>query len=408
VSKRRFGEKLRSVLFWTHLTLGVSGGIIVLILSLSGMLLGYERQMLAWIDGTPLPGAVPGAVRMPLDSLLARAAIDRADIASIDIRTAAGTPVMVRFRERTRLPAILDPYTGASLPLPKLTKTRKAFTWIRTWHLFLAAPEGGRLRVYAQAAMGVAMLALVLTLPIGVYLWWPVTWNAASLRATVLFRRGLSGRARDFNWHNVVGFWSAIPLFLVALTAVFLAYQWPTRWLDRALGSPAEKAAAIAAAAARPVPSTVPAPSAEAAPKPPVRAAFVPNTGGASPSLLFAAVAAMHPDWQLVVLNMPTASQPAVQVTVAEGNTFRPDLQASMILDAVTAAPVTVRTWDSLSVSRKLRSWVRRTHTGEAFGIGGQTIATLASAAGVLLALTGLTLALRRFSRWRASAVGQA
>ena len=47
------------------------------------------------------------------------------------------------------------------------------------------------------------------------------------------------------------------------------------------------------------------------------------------------------------------------------------------------------------------RRWVRFLHTGEALGLPGQTLAGLASAAAALLVWTGLSLALRRFMRWR-------
>ena len=51
-------------------------------------------------------------------------------------------------------------------------------------------------------------------------------------------------RKRDFNWHNSLGFWTAIPLFLIAGTGAFISYQWPGRWLDRIAGSPEERLAA--------------------------------------------------------------------------------------------------------------------------------------------------------------------
>ena len=40
------------------------------------------------------------------------------------------------------------------------------------------------------------------------------------------FRGGLAGRARDWNWHNVIGFWCATPLFLIVLTGVVMSYPW--------------------------------------------------------------------------------------------------------------------------------------------------------------------------------------
>jgi uncharacterized iron-regulated membrane protein len=76
-----------------------------------------------------------------------------------------------------------------------------------------------------------------------------------------------------------------------------------------------------------------------------------------------------------------------------------------MFLDPVTTATTRVVSYGAMSASRRIRSWVRYSHTGEAFGVAGQTVATMASAGGALLAWTGLSLAWRRFSRWRAGGI---
>ncbi len=40
------------------------------------------------------------------------------------------------------------------------------------------------------------------------------------------FRRGLRGKARDFNWHNAIGLWTAPILIVLTLTAVPISYRW--------------------------------------------------------------------------------------------------------------------------------------------------------------------------------------
>jgi uncharacterized iron-regulated membrane protein len=57
--------------------------------------------------------------------------------------------------------------------------------------------------------------------------------------------------------------------------------------------------------------------------------------------------------------------------------------------------------YDAVPAGRKAIGWLRFIHTGEAFGVAGQTIAGLASLGGVMLAWTGVALALRRFGAWR-------
>lgn len=57
--------------------------------------------------------------------------------------------------------------------------------------------------------------------------------------------------------------------------------------------------------------------------------------------------------------------------------------------------------YDSVPSGRKAIGWLRFIHTGEAFGVAGQTVAGLASLGGVMLSWTGVALALRRFAAWR-------
>ena len=45
----------RSFLFWPHLVCGVAAGIIILIMSATGVLLTYEKQMIAWTDKQRMP-----------------------------------------------------------------------------------------------------------------------------------------------------------------------------------------------------------------------------------------------------------------------------------------------------------------------------------------------------------------
>jgi hypothetical protein len=60
--------------------------------------------------------------------------------------------------------------------------------------------------------------------------------------------------------------------------------------------------------------------------------------------------------------------------------------------------------WETFAgnnAGRRLRSWSRFAHTGEAYGLAGQTIAGIASAGGAVLVWTGIALSLRRLSAWR-------
>ena len=70
-------------------------------------------------------------------------------------------------------------------------------------------------------------------------------------------------------------------------------------------------------------------------------------------------------------------------------------------MNRVSGAAVAYVPFTDQSPGVQARRWVRFLHTGEALGLAGQTLAGLASAAAALLVWTGLSLALRRFMRWR-------
>ena len=41
---------IRTVLFWFHLATGLTAGVVVLIMSATGVALTYEKQVLEWAD----------------------------------------------------------------------------------------------------------------------------------------------------------------------------------------------------------------------------------------------------------------------------------------------------------------------------------------------------------------------
>ncbi len=61
---------IRSLIFWLHLTAGVVAGTVVLVMSVTGVLLTYEKQMVAWAERSPLAAPpAPDAPRLSIDAL---------------------------------------------------------------------------------------------------------------------------------------------------------------------------------------------------------------------------------------------------------------------------------------------------------------------------------------------------
>lgn len=104
------------------------------------------------------------------------------------------------------------------------------------------------------------------------------------------------------------------------------------------------------------------------------------------------------PAWRSITLRLQASPQTPAAFIIDSGSGGQPQHRATLPLDTSTGRTVGWETFDTQSAGRRLRSWMRFTHTGEFYGVVGQTIAGLASAGGVVLVYTGLALVWRRVS----------
>src|SRR4029450_8596822 len=88
-------------------------------------------------------------------------------------------------------------------------------------------------RATGRAVTGASNLVFFGLALTGLYLWWPRAWSVQHTRAILVFRRTAAGRARDFNWHNVIGFWCLVPIVVMTLSGVVMSYPWANALLYR-------------------------------------------------------------------------------------------------------------------------------------------------------------------------------
>ena len=383
----------RKVLFWCHLTVGVIAGLVILVMSATGVALTYERQIAYWADtrDSRVASPSPNASRLSLETLLAKAREAQPDtsITTVSLRAGAIEPVEFGLAGdpgagpgggRT---IFLDPYTGATLGEGS-KGVRDFFHVVTDLHRWLGA--SGASRNTARAVTGACNLGFLFVVSSGVYLWWPRKRNWPQFKNVMWFKRGLPGKARDFNWHNVIGFWSFTPLFIIVLSAVVISYQWAGNLVYRAVGEnpPAQRGTG------QPPGNAGPQRGGAAR-----REAAVDNLDG-----LWARAAQQVPGWRSVSLRMPTSPDAPLTFTIDQGAGGQPHKRAQLTLDRKTGEVLRWEPFSSYTTGRKLRSFLRFAHTGEVAGFGGQTIAGLASLGGVFLVWTGIALALRRLRAW--------
>jgi uncharacterized iron-regulated membrane protein len=228
----------------------------------------------------------------------------------------------------------------------------------------------------------VVFLFIVLS---GVVLWIPRIWTKTQLRAVTFFKSGLRGKARDFNWHNVIGLWSAVPLALVVATAMPISFPWANAFVYRLVGETPPQSGARTNGAARDNGARENNRGSNAAI----------NTEGLDAA--WARAERQVPGWRSINLRLPDARAKNAVFAIDSGTGGQPQRKSTLTLSAATGDVVLWEPFEAQSPGRRLRSWSRFTHTGEYYGLIGQTIAGLASGGAVVLVWTGLSLAYRRF-----------
>ena len=368
--------KLRSFIFWPHLIAGVSAGLVILLMCVTGVLLTYERQLIAWADGGYRSTRVATDARhLTIDVLLERLhdAYPELMPTTVTVRADEDAAIAVATGQRT---LYVDRYSGAVVGEASRGGVRKFMADMRAWHRWLAVEGEGR--DAARAVTGWSNFLFLFIVVSGFYLWFPRKWNWASVRSVVLFNPAARGKARDFNWHNVIGSWCVVPLFIVVLSAMPISFAWFNALVYRAVGE------------APPTP-------AGGAP----RAAQGRGEGEAMTlDALWRRAESEVPGWRTVSLRVPTAAGAPAVFTIDKGDGGQPHLRSTLTLDSRTGEIARHETFSNLTLGRRIRNTMRFAHTGEVLGIPGQTIAGIVSAGGAVLVWTGLALAWRRFRAW--------
>ena len=373
---------LRRAIFWVHLAVGVAASVVILMLAVTGVILTYEAQLDRWaLRGYRADPPGPDVAPLGVDELIARV-VTREQlaglVASVALQRDPREPAVVELDDGTTLH--VDRFEGESLGDGD-TRTRRFLRSVLYWHRWFALE--GEQRIIGRTIVATANLGFLFLLVSGIYLWWPSAGSRAAWRNALWFRGGLGGRARDFNWHNVIGFWSAVPLAVIVFSGATISYQWAADVVHWLAGD---------------------TPPFQASPRPWESAAqddppVAPDQ--ARPLLALQALAAKAgaetPDWRTLTIDLPASVHDPVVVAVDRGTGRQPSRSEDLLFDRATGELVARAGYPTFSRGFKIRRWLRFAHTGEVYGVIGQSIAGITSLGVAVMVWTGLAMSWRRF-----------
>jgi uncharacterized iron-regulated membrane protein len=366
---------VRRYLFWMHLGAGLLVSVLILYFATTGALLAYERPLLHLADERFFQSAATStnATPIPLDALLANAmnALS-APIEMVTIHQDRNLPVEIQTENRSVF--LVDPRSG-TVQGPASPRLRAFFAEVTALHRWFGLSS--QHHAAAIAVKGATTILLLFLLFSGAFLWVPRRWTRSSVRAGFVPRFDRQGRARNYNWHKVTGFWIGAPLTVIVVSGVIMAYPWANAQLFHLAGSPL--------------------PARDASGRNPHHA------NDALPNRLseaFSQATSTQDGWQTATLRLPPSAT-GLAFIVDAGDGGDPEKRAQVLIDPKTLQVQRREPFTTLSRGQQWRSWVRFVHTGEAGGWWGETLAVITACGAMVLSLTGIVMFLDRARRWR-------
>jgi len=204
-----------------HLYLGLTSGIVVFIVSLTGCILAFEHEIKSFTQ--PYMYVVPpvNARSLPPSALQAIAEKElpgkKANGILYGISTRNAEIGFYNLDPEYYYVVYVDPYTG---------KVRKVwnedgdfFHFILHGHYYLWLPE--KIGQFVVASSTLIFLVMLIS---GLVLWWPKNKSAAKQRFSVKW--DAAWRRKNYDLHNVFGFYMMSIGFVFAITGLVWGFQW--------------------------------------------------------------------------------------------------------------------------------------------------------------------------------------
>lgn len=210
---------IKKTLFQIHWFLGITAGLILSIIGVTGAIYSYDQQILEWANPQSYTVKVENTAKLTPAQIYQHFQLQQPEmqINSITIAQAANASSsinIVKEGARKGKTLLINPYNAEILPE---VKGQDFFQLIQQIHRYLTLGDIGK------QITGACTLMLIFFVLSGLYLRWP---KKHSLRQWLTIKPKLKGRNFLWDLHAVVGTWLVVFYLVFAVTGLFWSYDW--------------------------------------------------------------------------------------------------------------------------------------------------------------------------------------
>ena len=220
---------LKKVLFQIHWFFGITAGLVLALMGITGAIYSFEDEILEWINPDALIIEARGEPLPPVELVRKLEAATGLTVAILRVQTIGDKAAQVYFTpkpgERRGPMRNFNPYTG------EVTGDASGagfFDFVLRLHRFLAMGE------YGKQVTAACTLILVFFCLSGLYLRWPR--NALNWRVWLTMDWARKGRSFNWDLHSVFGTWCLLFYLLFAITGLNWSYEWFSNGMQALLG----------------------------------------------------------------------------------------------------------------------------------------------------------------------------
>ncbi|UOQ77574.1 PepSY domain-containing protein [Hymenobacter sp. 5516J-16] len=240
--------------------------------------------------------------------------------------------------------------------------------------------------------VGVSTVMFLFIILTGLVLWWPATRKAVKQRLQVKWTGGWKRLNHDL--HIVLGFYSALFLFVFAFTGLAWSFEWFNKGIYAVTNSPMQRP--------EPPTSVVPgAATATPAVTPEAGAAPAPAVSGLTADAALARARELAPSSVYYSLQLPKDPTGSIRVATLRPNATYENATDEAYLDQYSGQVLSQQTYEQRNLGQRVRGLFKPVHTGSIWGWPSKIISLVVCVLGFTFPITGTILWLNRLRKQR-------
>jgi len=226
----------KKIILKIHLWLGLGSGLIIVILGITGCIYVFDEELRPIVYHDSYYADATKNEQKPLSELLkiTQDSIGKdKPINALNIRNEKNATVTL-YTNKTienknaiwywdttayNYHIYINPFTGKIQKIEDATTEFFEVIFSLHWSLLLTNDIG-------QPIVGISVIIFIISLITGLILWWPKNKAAAKQRYWFRWKNTTQWKRKNYDLHNILGFYVTILALLIALTGLVWSFEW--------------------------------------------------------------------------------------------------------------------------------------------------------------------------------------